>query len=344
MPNVLQRSAEKVTDSLSGPFHQARIVLTMIYVALLAIILVFASSVTYSMFSSRLTHRFARIHERVIIERTFELPNANDVRLDLLRAFVVVNSFLLAFAGAASYWLAGLTLRPIQQAYQRQRQFIGDASHELRTPLAILRMEIDNELAKNPSAEVRSALQSKSEEVDRMTRLVTDLLALSRIDESEGTVDMGQVDLAETAKATCERLDVLAKQHGVALSVVAPDAVAVKANADLLAQAITNVVKNAILYNKTDGAVTVQVVREKDAAVCRVTDTGIGIPAEDVPHVFDRFYRAEKSRARGKGGSGLGLAIVQSIMELFDGAALVESEEGKGTVVTLKMPIHKASR
>ncbi len=344
MPNVLQRSAEKVTGSLSGPFHEARLVLTAIYMVLLAIILVTASAVTYSTFSSRLTYRVTRLPEKAPFERDVFVLSPTDVRKDLLHTLLLVNGILIAGAGAASYFLAGLTLRPIQHAYQRQQQFIGDASHELRTPLTILHAELENELRGTPEKENRARLESKLEEVDRMSRLVADLLTLSRTDEGSVAITATDVDLATITRASCERLKPLAAEHNIQLAMTAPSSLVVVGNSDLLGQAITNVVKNALTYNKPGGRVDVHVMREKTHAVIQVTDTGIGIAPEELPHIFDRFYRIDKSRSRSLGGSGLGLSIVQSIIQLFEGTIDVASNLNEGTVITLKVPIPTPSR
>lgn len=348
MPNASRPSGEKDIGLLSGQFHQARIKLTCIYVAILAVILLLSSASIYPLFSSRLTDRFARftVHSEFVFPVDIVPPNPQDVRNDLFNSLIIVNGLLLVAAGFASYWLAGITLRPIQDAFDRQRRFLGDASHELRTPLAILQADLENERVGLPEgSDARKQTESHLEEVGRMSLLVTDLLTLSRLDERGGTHhEMTAVDVGNIVRETVDRLRSVAQRQGIAVTTSpVPHKVEGVANKELLAHALSNVIKNAITYNTAGGTVTVIPTTEDAFAVIRVVDTGIGIAKEELDNIFDRFYRTDASRSRQTGGSGLGLAIVQSIMKQCNGSVQVESVPGNGTTVTLRVPATKPS-
>lgn len=345
MPNASKPSGARVIGSLRGRFHAARLKLTAIYIVILAAILFVSSGVIYSAFANQLAQRFRRfeISPNMIVTENFIPPRQQDVLNDLVFSLYIVNGLLLVIAAAASYWLAGLTLEPIQRAYDDQRRFLGDASHELRTPLAVLRIDIENRLDDSATGDdERRRLTSNLEEVDRMGRLVNDLLKLSRLDEERATErpPSSHVDLRNAVGSSVGRLQPLADERGVALDWTADDSgMVVLADEELLAQAIDNVIKNAIVYNKPQGAVVISAEKDGASAVVKVTDTGVGISEEDRPKVFDRFYRADGSRTRATGGSGLGLSIVSAAMDKLGGAVELESELGKGTTVTLKLPL-----
>lgn len=344
MQNALKPSGEKGTGFLSGKFREARTRLTLVYVCILALILLLSSESIYSLFSNRLTHRFARVHPRVAILLPDDefVPDPADVRTDLINSLLIVNGILLLTAGMASYWLAGLTLEPIQEAYERQRRFLSDASHELRTPLAILQTDLENErLRYSAETPERHQVESHLEEVARMSQLVSHLLLLSRLDERANIRRTDtRLRLNDLLKESVHRLESIAKRQQVSLQCdIRNEPVEIFADKELLLQAMSNVLKNAIIYNKTGGNVITSLQADREYAVIRVSDTGPGIAQNDLANIFERFYRADESRSRATGGSGLGLAIVQSIMKQLNGTVEIESSVGSGTTVTLRFPI-----
>ncbi|MFH1252765.1 MAG: ATP-binding protein [Candidatus Uhrbacteria bacterium] len=348
MLNELKQSGAKVTDLFSRQFHCSRLMLTAMYVIILAVILFSSGTITRAIFSQRLDMRFDRweIYSDGVIGR-LPPPRIDDVRDDLQEVTFFVNGLLLLVAGILSYWLAGLTLQPIQAAYNKQRQFLSDASHELRTPLAILQTDLENEMSKAQSPDERLATESHLEEVKRMGRLVNDLLILSRLDGGESPAEKNRpVDFSMITRETVDRLQSIAKKFKVTLTLIQDDNFSLSVLApskDLLVQAITNVINNAIIYNKETGQVTVSTSVDGHTAIIKVVDTGVGITKEEAEKVFDRFYRAEKSRSRQTGGSGLGLSIVQSIINSLGGSITLTSELEKGTTVVITLPLHKTS-
>jgi signal transduction histidine kinase len=349
MQNVLKPFGEKDTGSLSGSFHRARVRLTCVYVAILAIILCLSSSILYSAFSKQLERRFERFRPRptFILPEGIIPPSSAEVRADLIDSLIMVNGFLLLLAGLLSYHLAGMTLEPIQIAYQRQRRFLSDASHELRTPLAILQTDLENEL-QDTSLSTTEQEQRKSnlEEVERMGRLVSDLLLLSRFDEEGSTQQVSTtiVDLNDIVRTAVTRLEGVAKRHHVSLHyTVLSESLKIQTQSELLLHALTNILQNAIAYNVPDGTVAASLTVDENRARITITDTGIGIAKEDLAKIFERFYRTDKSRSRQTGGSGLGLSIVQSLLKRLGGSVDIQSTVHKGTVVTVYLPLSPAS-
>lgn len=349
MPNVLKPFGEKATASLRNAFHGARVRLTFIYVVILLAVLFISSSSIYSAFSRQLEHRFERFRPRppVVLPEGMIPPSPEEVRADLINALLVVNGFLLLVGGVLSYYLAGVTLEPIERAYDKQRRFLSDASHELRTPLAILQTDLENALRQDDLLRAtREQAQSYLEEVKRMGRLVNDLLLLSRFDEENVTVQTSStINVPDVVQTAVTRLQGIAKEKNVFLDLShrPGEALKVKANADLLLQALTNVIHNAIVYNASGGHVTVVTSVEGHHVRVVITDTGVGIAADDLEKIFERFYRADKSRSRQTGGSGLGLSIVQTLIEQMDGSVDIQSTPGKGTTVIMFLPLASAS-
>ncbi|GEM_PF-1358744 len=348
MRNEFKPFGEKDIGLLSGHFRTARLRLTLIYTVILAVILLLSSGITHSAFANLLERRFRHLPARaqmVLAPNTIS-PQSQDVLDDLFRSLVFVNGSLLIIACMLSYGLAGITLRPIQAVYDRQKRFLSEASHELRTPLAILQMDLENELGEsNVSPVLRERLQSHLEEVQRMGRLVGDLLSLSRLDEqTRAEVVLSAMSLRPIIQKVLERFQTMALEKNVTLfPLEAGEEILVRAHEDLLFQALSNVVKNAIIYNKPQGEVKVLLERKDDQVLIRIVDTGIGIAADDIQKLFDRFYRVDQSRTRQTGGSGLGLSIVQSVMHRLDGHTQVESVPGLGTAMILSLPAVRSS-
>lgn len=231
----------------------------------------------------------------------------------------------------------------IQNSFATQRRFIADAAHELRTPLTAVSGNVDLLMlgAASDPAQQRRALQRMDSELERMGRLVDDLLTLSRLD-SRPALRRGDIDLNSLAQDVVDQFRELAPHHHWLLQGAA--GVIVSGDGDRLRQVLLNVLENARKYTPEGGSVTVTVGVEQDTAILTIADTGIGIPAEDVPHVWDRFYRIDQARTRAGGGFGLGLAIVKSIVESHGGHVALTSQSGTGTIVTLRMPLAHSAR
>lgn len=345
MQNVSKPFGGRATDSSSLMFVKTRIILTLVYVVILAGILVSSSGISRYIFSERLRARFdeSSSGQEVSERPPAPSPDMRNIQEDFQSTILMVNGVLLIVAAILSYGLAGLTLRPIRSAYQRQRQFLGDASHELRTPLAILQTGLESQLRRNKDTKEEKKIKSHLEEVDRMTRLVEDLLQLSYFAERNINLpNKENIALAPLLRETSERFIELAAKNDINIDCFVDADITVLGDKQMLSQAITNVLKNAVCYNKSGGSVEVRLSQEQSQAVIEIEDTGIGMNSEDLAHVFDRFYRAEKSRSRGTGGSGLGLSITYAVIRAHRGKIDIQSVPDKGTKVVITLPISQA--
>ena len=222
-------------------------------------------------------------------------------------------------------------------AFARQTQFTADASHELRTPLAIVRTNAELSLNKERTPEeYRATLTTCVDAAKRMSAIVDGLLTLARSDANV-EVPRRPVQLDQIATDAVEALRAVAQSQSVTLD-TKMQAMKVTGDADALGRLVTNLVGNAIKFNKPGGRVLVSVGPNKTGVELVVADNGIGIPKSDMDHVFERFYRADKARTRATGGAGLGLAICQAVVESHGGKIEVESQADKGTTFTVHLP------
>lgn len=232
-------------------------------------------------------------------------------------------------------------LARLEALFRSQQQFTADISHELRTPLTTIRGNVD--LIRRTRTADSASLDAIQNETDRMTRLVGDLLLLAQADAGL-PIRREPVSLDTLMLEVYRQLRVIA--NGVNLSIGEEDAVNVLGDADRLKQLIINLTDNAIRYTPAGGRVTMSLTRANGWAQIRITDTGPGIPAEHLPHIFDRFYRVDKARSRREsgadgavsGGAGLGLSIAQWIARSHGGSIDVESQVGQGTTFTVHLP------
>jgi signal transduction histidine kinase len=230
----------------------------------------------------------------------------------------------------------------LEQTEALRRQLIGDVSHELRTPLTTIKgsMEalIDGVLPAEPET-----FEQIYQEADRLQRLVNDLQELSRVEAGALRLELQPLMLAEILKAATIRLERQYAEKGVMLEMdLTPNLPEVQVDADRLSQVLFNLGGNALQYTPAGGQVTISARRKGDEVQVRVKDTGIGIAAEHLSYVFDRFYRADRSRARVSGGSGIGLTIAKHLVEAHGGRIWVESPgEGKGSSFSFTLPVAK---
>jgi heavy metal sensor kinase len=227
----------------------------------------------------------------------------------------------------------------LEQAFERQTRFTADASHELRTPLAIVMSQAELALRKERSPEeYREALATALKASQRMKAVVEGLLTLARADAKELEIRKERVDLGKVVEETASLLGSMAIERRVALTVSA-EPVSVTGDPDRLREVVTNLLTNAIRYNREGGKVDVSLSTEKEQAVLTVADTGIGIPEKDQPHLFERFYRVDKARSRAAGGTGLGLSIVKNLVLRMEGEVRVASVEGQGSTFKVILPL-----
>ncbi len=268
-----------------------------------------------------------------------------DSEAAMLRRLLVI---ILAAAAAgmlaavvAGYFLARRALVPVRSAWEKQQQFVADASHELRTPLAVIKANAEL-LLRYPDRTVQEEsvrITNVVRETNRMIRLVATLLTLARADAGQPELAAEEVRLDGLVTAAADQFRPLAEQKGVALGVAAADGVTVRADQERLQQLFVILLDNAVKYTPAGGSVTVACRRQAGQAVLTVADTGAGIPPDDVPRIFDRFFRGDRARSRGEDGAGLGLAIARWIVESHGGKIRAESAVGAGTTITVTLPV-----
>jgi heavy metal sensor kinase len=231
----------------------------------------------------------------------------------------------------------------LEHAFQHINRFSADAAHEIRTPLAIIRGELENTLQTSElTGELRETLGSALEEVERLSRIVEQLLEMSRLEAGETLVERSRFDFAEMTKTTVDQMRLLAEEKNVQLRFERTRTAEIDGDPLRLKQIVVNLVDNAIKYTPPGGSVSVAAFPQDGKVILEVTDTGIGIPNEAAPQIFNRFYRVDKARSRQLGGTGLGLAIVKSICIAYHGTVAVKSAEGTGAVFRVELPLENS--
>jgi len=229
------------------------------------------------------------------------------------------------------------TLDRLEQAFRSQEQFVLDAAHELRTPLSTLHAQVEILQAKQNKGEgvPEAILSAQGKNLVRMEAIVEDLLLLAK---GKQQFPEECVDLSQLIGEICMDLQWLAEKHEVKLMYEAGEIQVIQANPMMIDRLIRNLIVNAIQYNKPKGVVKINLKPKPEALFLSIQDSGIGIAQEDLPHIFDRFYRVDPSRSRLSGGTGLGLAIVRHIAELYKAEITVESEVAKGSCFIVSFP------
>jgi len=237
--------------------------------------------------------------------------------------------------------LAGVlnsTFARLEAAFAQQQQFTADAAHELRTPVSVMLTQTQTALSRERSAsEYRATVEACQRAAQRMRRLIESLLELARLDAGQEQMKRMPFDLSRTVRDCVELIRPLAAERGVKIH-CEPPPLECAGDAERLAQVITNLLTNAIQYNKENGEVRISAKLQGSMILLAVSDTGPGISSEDLPHVFERFYRGDKSRTVSNGNAGLGLAISKAIVEAHGGAIEVSSKPDAGTTFTVRLP------
>jgi len=229
----------------------------------------------------------------------------------------------------------------LQEAFERQKQFTADSSHELRTPLSVIEAEATLALRKERTPEeYQKALDSINQEVAYMSSILEKLLMLARADAGKEQLNFEPVSLKELIMTMIPDIANLADEKGLQFESGEMVELQVRGDEVKLKQLLLNLFDNAIKYT-LNGIVSVSLHQEDDQAIITVSDTGIGISEEDIPHIFDRFYRVDKARSRSEHGSGLGLAIAKYIVQAHNGEINVTSNIGKGSTVRVRLPLLK---
>ena len=328
-------------------FTWARIKLTALYLAIIMLITVLFSVGVYSILT-REVERFGRA-QRFRIERrmgplTLDRPPLpaddpdliDEVRTRIAVTLIIVDAIILFSSGLLGYFLAGRTLKPIKEMVDEQKRFISDASHEFKTPLTALKSSFEVFLRDRASSitNARELIRDGIKDVDNLNTLATSLLELARFEEPNHKTSFETLELDQVISKAIDTIKPLAQRSRLELN-FKPSHLKILGNKDKLTQLFTILLDNAVKYGPAGKYIDVVVTRlDTNVAQIKVIDRGSGISAKDLPHVFDRFYRADCSRNKADTpGYGLGLSIAKSIVEAHNGKIVIESELNKGTTV-----------
>ena len=331
-------------------FKKARIKLTVVYSGIIVAISIAFSLFIYRMVSVEIQQRLSLIERRLNPPQRIYLPpttqnmmfieDLREVEDRVLIILIYTNVVILIFSSLAGYFLAGLTLHPIENAMEEQKRFIADASHELKTPLTALQTSIEVAL-RDKKIDLKSALftlKDSLNDVKSMTSLTNDLLSLTRYQQNNLKESFARVNLKDIVETSVNKIRPLGKSKGMQIEFNKDD-VFLSGNKESLEKLITILLDNAVKYSQKKKMVNIKYNCKGKYIIIAVSDNGIGIPKEDLPYLFERFYRSDASRSKiNTLGFGLGLSIAKSIVNIHNGSIGVESTVGKGSIFTVKLP------
>lgn len=317
-------------------FVWAKLKLTLLYLLIIAVIITAFSILFYYTILDSIQTNLAR----TFMDKFFQEIIIHDISGRTRHLIIIGDMLILVIAVTLSYFLAGRTLRPIQTAMQLQQQFTADASHELRTPLTILKTDMEVALRQpdfQPAA-MRQLLQSDLEEVNRLARLAEQLLTLFKHGDTTVVEPAAAVDVRDVANRIVQKLQAVAVQKQIILTMAVAETGIVLGHRHELEALLLNLIQNALDYTPAHGTIQICVTSQSTTLQLIVRDSGSGIAPEDLPHLFQRFYKTDKTRNHTIGGAGLGLAIVHAIVRQHHGDITIDSAPDKGTTVTVTLP------
>lgn len=337
-------------------FRSATVKLTASYLAIIMAVSLSFSVVIYQLNYSEISSRLKDLQYSIIEEAPYFVPSdltqpfftgpnspliiqSQQAATQMLLSLVYINLVILAAGGLGSYFLARRTLQPIEEAHEAQSRFTSDASHELRTPLAAMKAELEVSLrdANLTIEEARELLESNLEEVEKLIQLSEMLLQLSRLDHDK--LERTAIDLVTLVQSV--RTANFSKEQADRLSVSGRKKAMVFGNQAALEELTTILLDNALKYSPKDTPITLRIFQQRGFVRLSIHNQGEPIPEEKLPHLFDRFFRADTSRTHGeKSGYGLGLSIAQKIVDVHHGSIQVLSNED-GVTFTVSLPPFK---
>lgn len=276
--------------------------------------------------------------EEFIFQREEYVDDAKSrIRNDL----IVINLSILLIAGVISYYLAKRTLGPIEAAHEAQSRFTADASHELRTPITAMRIETELALTddKLTLRKARHQLESNIEELDKLTSLSEGLLQLARLDNND--IQTNSVSIAHAVEQAAENVMSNAHQKSQKIDIEKLPSVHVQANQPAIIQVLVILLDNAIKYSPDGSTIKLTAKKHKNHVSIHIKDSGTGIKASELPHIFARFYRADNSRTKSatSAGYGIGLSIAKSIIDQHNGSIVAKSSPEKGSTFSVNLPL-----
>lgn len=345
MKNILKRFEEWVTHLNQSDYRRVVVSLTIKYTFGVFIILIIFNFLVYVLFTNSLEIKEGETteHSQEFTENDehglqFRVDQTEKLESNLIRVLAISDGLILIVSFYAAFLLSKRTLTPLEESYKKQTRFIADAAHEFRTPLAVMQAGSEVMLRSHrTTSEYEKFINESLDEVKRLTTLSNNLLFLAKNNRKKSHL-MSKVSLSEICAKQVEVMASYAQDKEVSIRFTSEGSCSILGNKDDLTRLIINLIKNAVDYNRKDGIVTISVKTLKNQVLLVVEDNGVGIKAEDLPHIFERFYKVDTSRSQSHSGTGLGLAIVKEIVTEHNGVVKVTSILGKGTVFKLTFP------
>ena len=326
-------------------FKSARIKLTSLYLAIITLISISFSLVTYRILTDEVDRfsKFQRVRfeQRLHFQNGTPFPDAdliNETKSRIALGLILVNGVIIFVSGGLAYFLAGKTLQPIEDMIKDQHRFIADSSHELRTPLTSLKIAIEVALRDKDlsNAEAKTVLKDNLFEVNKLQHLSDGLLRLAQYDSQEHKKTFSKVSPKRIVELALEEVGLLAKNKKITIENKIKNYHIWGSESELV-ELLVILLDNAIKYSPENTKINLESKKTGNSVYLSIFDEGIGIPETDTPHIFERFYRSDKSRTVTK-GFGLGLSIAKRIVDSHKGTIKVNSKQDNGTQFIIKLP------
>jgi signal transduction histidine kinase len=333
-------------------FHKARLKLTVWYVLIILLITGTLSLIAYNRVASVMDVQFDRMQAQINrdIQRRYpgegrirpERENLREAKKQVATQLILINVGIGVITAAASYFLSGKTLKPIQTTLDEHKRFISDAAHELRTPITSLKTSIEVSLMdQNSNTDTQDLLKDNLREVKNLEHLTNSLLHLARQEQADSKPECEQIQLDQVILDVVKQLSPLAKKKQIELtSSCKPEQIEMEGYKEGIAEMIRIFLDNAIKYTPKKGTVEITAVSHRGRITITINDTGVGIDRPHLAYIFDRFYRVDTARTKkDTGGYGLGLSIAKKIIDQHNGQVKVESKKGEGTRFTVMLGV-----
>ena len=342
MKNIFRPFVEWVTNSKNNTFLKAKLKLTLFYTLSLFVIIIVFSVLVYVLFVNNIMENLEIEQEgNIFFEESPEYIVLENAISRLKAVLIFTDIGIVLIISGLGYFLAGKTLQPIRKSLEDQKRFVSDSAHELRTPLSVMKTGIETVTTekKQTLGEYKHLTKDLFEEVNKLIDMSDDLLFLARSDAGKLENRLARIDISLICSKQIEFIIPYAGIKGISIEEDIKEPCYIKGNANQIKRLIVNLLKNAIDYNRKEGKVSVSLKENKGSIILCVSDTGIGITPDNLKHVFERFYKIDKSRSIYEGGSGLGLSIVKEIVDFYKGTINITSETDKGTEVVVRFKL-----
>ena len=331
-------------------FKSARLKLTVLYLVFIMIVSGFFSLAIYRFVSVEIETSFRQIEAHLRVNRPLLLPpkgqtptfqeEINSAKGSVAKRLFYINAVIALVSATFAYYMSGRTLKPIETAYGEQKRFLADASHELKTPLTSLKVSIEVAL-RDKKLTLKKAKKIMSEslvDVDQMQNLTQGLLTLARLEKFDTQIECEEIEIKSMIGDVIGKLSPLSNEKKIKVTLQSKKA-RIRADKSQVEKLVTILLDNAIKYTPKGGKINIKTGVGKKNISITVKDTGIGIDEDDLPKIFDLFYRADQSRTKQKTpGHGLGLSMAKRIVDLHGGSIHVHSQIDKGTTFTVSLP------